>query len=132
MKFFGFPKHQRLSSKKCIENLFSSGKNHFSYPLKAIYIITDFQTNEANMEAVFVVPKKKFKKAVVRNSIRRKMREAFRLNKNELIEVCKTKSKQISIAFIFSATEAKSFNQIQLATQNIFKEISKEIQGSSK
>ncbi len=132
MKFFGFPKHQRLVSKKCIENLFSSGINHFSFPLKSLYIISDCQTNEANMQAVFIVPKKKFKKAIMRNSIRRKMREAFRLNKNELIEICKSNGKQISIAFVFSSNEVKSFNLIQLATQNILKEISNKIQGSNK
>lgn len=81
MPDFSFKKEERLRSKKTISFLFQSGKSVKSYPVKIIYFQADQSQYPASV--AIVVPKKLFKKAVDRNKIKRKIREAYRLNKAE-------------------------------------------------
>jgi len=115
MKPLGFPKSERLCSKKSIDKIFAQGQSVFSYPIKASFTVEPLELNEPTTQALFVVPKKKFKRAVHRNAIRRRVREAYRLNKSILHDWCTQNQRQIKVAFIYVASEKLSFEQIQTA-----------------
>ncbi|MGK7391807.1 MAG: ribonuclease P protein component [Candidatus Cyclobacteriaceae bacterium M2_1C_046] len=72
-----FTKAERLKSQKIIKELFLKGSSFYSYPIKIFYL----PSPEEQTQVMFAVPKKKIKKAVDRNRIKRRMREAYRLNK---------------------------------------------------
>ena len=91
----GFPKEEKLKSKKCIEQLFSAGNAVSKFPLKLIYVATDLP-NDVPIQAGVSVTKRRFKKAVTRNRIKRLMREAYRLHKNDVFNTIST-----SYAFMF-------------------------------
>ncbi|MFD2587423.1 ribonuclease P protein component [Croceitalea marina] len=76
-----FSKKEKLKSKKLIEQLFVEGKSINNFPLKLIYLKTDFEDN-SHIKTGVIAPKKSFKKAVQRNRIKRLLREAYRLNKH--------------------------------------------------
>ena len=75
-----FPKSEKLKGKKVIEQLFTQGRNLGGFPLKLIYLKTDFGDNVPVKVAV-VAPKKRFRTAVARNRIKRILREGYRHNK---------------------------------------------------
>ena len=73
---FPFPKEQRLKQREVIADLSAKGKVLFKYPIKAYYL-----PREGGLPRYAVaVPKKEFKRAVKRNLLKRRMREALRLN----------------------------------------------------
>lgn len=83
----------RLKSRKTIELLFSEGKSFSIFPFRILYCLSplEFTTAENNIAANneklqvgVTVSSRNFKKAVDRNRIKRLMREAWRLQKNEL------------------------------------------------
>ena len=81
---FQFPKREKLAGKKNIEELFKNSSSFYLHPLILKY------REEPNPDihfsrALFSVPKKKFKKAVDRNLIKRRLREAYRLQKFEIL-----------------------------------------------
>ena len=79
-------KQARLKSRKVIDCLFKDGKSFTVFPFRVIYQFTKLPvTPDAfQLQAGFSVSKRHFKKAVDRNRIKRLMREAYRLQKNEL------------------------------------------------
>lgn len=101
-----FKKDERLCSVKVIDDLFdrknSANGGVFAYPLRVVFQSylesKSSETSSINLpkvtQVLFSVPKRQFKHAVDRNLIRRRMKEAYRLNKNLL-------SGTFSIAFIY-------------------------------
>jgi len=79
---YTFRKEERLCSRKHLDLLFKNGSSFLLYPFRVSYIFIDSPT-EFLAQVVINVPKKRFKKAVDRNLLKRRIREAYRLNKQQ-------------------------------------------------
>jgi ribonuclease P protein component len=108
---FSFPKSERLTSEKVLATLFKKGKAEFLYPFRLVFI-TD-ETHEGLPQVVFSVPKKQFKRAVDRNLLRRRMREAYRLHKAEFLTPSPGKKFPAFLGFVYIAKEKVSFEVIE-------------------
>jgi len=111
---FTFKKGERLCSKKQIEKLFSEGVSFLAYPLKVVYVPTDF-SGSFPARVAFAVPAKKFRKATERNLIKRRMREAYRLNKY-LLHSTGLHSSRV-VMFIYIGKEMLDFHSIEKAVK---------------
>lgn len=91
------PKSARIHHRSLQERLFSEGSKLHEFPLKLIWNILSQDELSANfrnnipdligpVQVLVSVPKKKRRKAVDRVLMRRRIREAFRLNRSELVE----------------------------------------------
>ena len=121
MHQFTFKKEERLCSKIVLDKLFTDGKSVFSYPFKFVFIPVDDAT-QTPIQIVFSVPKRNFKRAVHRNQIKRRMREAFRLNKLAFYEnIADTK---IALMVIYTEKEILNFKLIQSGLIKGFRKIS--------
>lgn len=110
---YTFPKSEKLYSDKLIEKVFSSGRSFISYPIRVVFFSEDKQDEtETNTSILVSVSKKKFKLAVKRNLLKRRIREAYRINK----QLFKT-NKQLHIAFIYLSNDVISFSEIEIAMQ---------------
>ncbi len=95
-------KSERLDSKKAIEMLFGGRNNSFpAFPIRVVYMEIDSSMSKDTASILISVPKKKFKRAVKRNLVKRQIREAYRKNKHILINKLKDNDKQLIIAFIW-------------------------------
>ena len=75
-----FNKEERLCSRKYLNLLFKNGSSFLLYPFRVSYLTVD---NKAAfpVQVVINVPKKRYKHAVDRNLLKRRIREAYRLQK---------------------------------------------------
>lgn len=107
-----YTKQEKLKSKKAIEQLFKSGKTIKAYPLKAIYIPKDVIDN-INLNVGVSVSKRNVKLAVNRNLIKRRMREAYRLNNKVLKQVLNENNKGFDIMFVCHSSQILSYQEIE-------------------
>lgn len=106
-------KSERLNSKIVIEKMFAGGNSRsFSvFPLRVVYMPVDSQ--EAPASILVSVPKKRFKRAVKRNRVKRQIREAYRKNKGELKQLLTVNEKRLAIAFIYLSDRLASSIEIE-------------------
>ena len=97
---FKLNKEEKLRSRTSVERLFSEGKSIMAFPLRAVYRLRE--PGEASAQFLITIPKKRIRKAVMRVTLRRRTREAYRLNRRELLlEPLAESGYGVDIAFIY-------------------------------
>ena len=119
---YTFKKEERLCNKKLIDGLFHNGSSFLCYPFKASWMFIE-GPQQFPVQILFSVSKKRFKHAVDRNLIKRRSREAYRLNKQQyLYDALISTDKKIilSLAYIGKEIAASDFiekRMLKLLTQ---------------
>ena len=114
---FTFPKQERLSWKRHIDLLFANGRSFVAFPLRVIYLPVEEDALSARASVLISVPKKKFKRAVKRNLIKRRMREAYRIHKHELFDALANNRQRMLVAFLYLDKEILPFSEIEKVMQ---------------
>ena len=117
------PKSERLSSLTAVRRLFTDGASGFVYPFR--YMVLKSESTTPSVEVLFSVPKRNHKRANKRNTLKRRMREAYRLGRETMCERLCQSGKHLQIAFIYSTKESHSYKTISNAVQRILEQVSK-------
>ncbi|MCF6214377.1 MAG: ribonuclease P protein component [Flavobacteriaceae bacterium] len=123
MMDFTFNKPEKLKHKKHIEQLFKEGKSLTLFPLRMVYLHANHSGNQI-LQVGFSVPKRKFKHAVDRNLLKRRMREAYRLNKETIYKVISDKH---LLMFIYLDKEIQPSSNIHLKMGQLIQKFIKTI-----
>ena len=97
-------KSERLDRKKVIEKMFAGGSRSFSvFPLRVVYLpVEELDVPDSILVSV---SKRRFKRAVKRNRVKRQIREAYRLNKHLLSDALSGSQTRLAVAFIYLSDE---------------------------
>jgi ribonuclease P protein component len=107
---YTFRKDEKLKSRKVIEQLFKEGSPFSNFPFRILWKFND--AAKAPLQTGFAVSSKHFKKAVDRNRVKRLMREAYRLQKNELQSLLTQQQKQLAVFIIYVGNELPDYDLI--------------------
>ena len=103
-KAASFTKGEKLCGVKAISELFSVGRPLNLPPLRIIYRVMPEDPSLETVRVLISVPKRYFRKAVDRNLIKRRIREAYRQNKTVLISSLSGSGKRCDLAIIWNDT----------------------------
>lgn len=112
MKTESFSSSLRLKKKEQIAKLFSSRRSKGKAPLR---LLIHSSEGEGELKVLVAVPKRKLKKAVERNKMKRLIREAFRKNKGHLEELILRSSHNFSLGILFNSNKLESYSRIEEA-----------------
>lgn len=111
-----FRKAERLNKKKLIDRLFQEGKSLYVNPIKC-YSIEIQEKSSSRIQILIAVPKRNIKRAVDRNLIKRRIREAYRLNKHSLIRKLDENDTNLLLAFVYTDRSLKDYKTIENAVK---------------
>lgn len=119
-----FKKEERLCSFREINALLKEGKRFNCDSFKVIYkycMEENGTGNEPGIRKILIsVPKKLFKRAVDRNLLKRRIREAYRKNKDIL-----DRTGQLSFMVIYNSREVESYGAVESQIKKILQKMAK-------
>lgn len=121
-----FKAYERLKREQHIDTLFRNGKAFSVLSLRLIYNIIPRPAGERSpVQVGFSVPKKKFRKAVHRNRVKRLLREAWRLNKQTLYTSI-PEDKQLHLFIIYTDLALPEYEKAKNAVETAIERLKKE------
>ena len=124
---FSYNKFEKLKSRKQIELLFAQGKSISSFPVKVFYIPVEY-TPEHPVQVGVGVSARNFKKAVDRNTIKRRMREAYRLHKLPLHEHLMVAQKSVAVFILWIDKQLPTTEALQDLMPAVLEKLIKQLE----
>lgn len=114
------PKSSKLCSLTAIERLFDrdAAAGTVAYPLRAVWRADSARQAGDAMQFMITIPKKKLRHAVDRVTMRRRVREAYRLARRPHLEAMAPEAR-LDIAFIYLADTLLPYRDIERAVRRI-------------
>ena len=123
---YTFKKEERLCNKKLIDGLYHNGSSFLCYPYKVSWLIAESGNSPA--QVVFGVAKKRYKTAVDRNLIKRRMREAYRLLKQQfLYDQLHAANKKLLLSISYIGTEIADYALMEKKMLKLFIQLCEQV-----
>jgi ribonuclease P protein component len=126
-----FKKTERLHKKKEVAFLFENGKSIHADTIKLIYAVYNGSTEYEIAKGLFVVPKRLFKKSPDRNTLKRRMREAFRLLKEDFKSSIQLQEHEsLLLGFLYKSKASKSYQILEIEMRFLLQKLGARINPS--
>ena len=119
MKLYPLDKRHKLCRQKDIESLFAnkSPNARIAFPIRAVWNVNEKRLpDEVKVKILVSIPKKRLRRAVDRVTMRRRIREAYRLLRPE---VEPENASGLDLAFVYVADKPVEFAQVSRAMRKI-------------
>lgn len=128
-----FPKKEHLCGKLMVDALYEKGEAFFVYPFRVIYrLVPQEKEEDVAVLCMVGVSKRKLKRAVHRNYVKRQTREAYRKNKHDLWDVVQGRGEQLHISFNFIGDKCEKTTLIERQMKKSLKKLLEIIQADGK
>lgn len=123
MREHGFPLKEHLKSKSIIDKLYATGASVTAFPLRAVFMELPAESPHTTASILISVAKRRFRHATDRNLVKRRIREAYRLNKQPFIGTLNEENKKIAVAIIYIDTKHNSTEFLKRKMQKLLASI---------
>jgi len=125
---YTFKKEERLCNKRLIDELFHNGSSFLCYPFKASWLLVDAATQSTPAQVLISVSKRRYKHAVDRNLVKRRIREAYRLQKQQhLYNLLTGADKKIVFSLSYIGKQIEPYELMEKKMLKLLKQLSGEV-----
>ena len=124
MKQFGLDKSHKLCAKVAVDRLFAdrqAARGALSFPVRAVWAENPGRVRGASVQFMITIPKKRIRHAVDRVTMRRRIREAYRLLRPSMVP--DTTPMPVDIAFLYIADRLTDYHRIESAMRRLLVKI---------
>lgn len=123
MNDYRLPKGTKLCSQTAIDRLFAKRDTDsaLAYPLRAVWGDDTRRYRGDAVQFVISVPKKRMRHAIDRVAMRRRIREAYRLNRQKYYP--EELDAPVDILFVYVGNQAEPYQRIETAMRRLLKKI---------
>jgi len=121
-KRFGLPATERLKSRKQIDDLFAARKGFAVFPIRVMYRFFP-DAEQPGLQIGVSASKRSFKKAVDRNRVKRLLREAYRLQKEDVQQQLQAAGRRGIVFFLYTDKTIASFDVVKAAMAKCLKKL---------
>lgn len=127
-----FPKSERLTNKRAFAHIFKHGSSVRVGVLSCFYA-TDIPPDwtDGAIKVAFSVPKRKHKRAVQRNLLKRRLREAYRQHRDLLTSELNQRQQTMVMIVVYQADTALPFSRISTAMEKAFRKLARRLSSES-
>ena len=118
-----FRKEERLKSNLAVQNLIKQGQSLSSFPFKIYWKSVEDPGQKFPARVAISVPKKKFRRAVDRNLMKRRIREAYRKNKHPLYDFLIKSDLKVIIVVLFLTDEFISYGRVESLLKSLLSKL---------
>lgn len=128
-----FGKEHRLSSRTLINRLFAEGHSFFAYPFRCVWMVGELtslrkaEQEQVQVQVLVSVSKRNHKKAVARNLLKRRAKEAYRLNRHLLSDIPLKENERLIFALIYTSKDILEYSTIAHGVLKSISEIQKRL-----
>lgn len=142
-KLFTYQKIDKLKSRKQTQHLFAKGQSMNAFPIKLIYTVEMAETLSElvpnppfNMDEIKLkgqlqtgvgAPSRTFRKAVMRNRVKRLLREGYRLEKPTFLSSASLQGKRVNLFFLYTDATVLSQQEIQEKIKQLLNRLSEKL-----
>ncbi len=113
-------KSEKLCSKTGIDALFAfRGKGAIAFPVRMVWREAPERTRGSRVQFLISIPKKRLRHAVDRVAMRRRIREAYRLNRDLIPD----SASPIDVAFIYVSQDLQPYRRVESAIRRLLPQL---------
>lgn len=141
---YSFPKDERLHHRSLVEGLYRLGHSFYEFPFRITWrilsdedLLKNFRNNPPDgigkVQVMVAVPKKKRKRAVDRVLLRRRIKEAYRLQKQGLTEMAETSPfiRTLSIGIVYLHDRNLNYSIIEEKMAAVLEKLKKKLENKT-
>ncbi|MGL5682116.1 MAG: ribonuclease P protein component [Marinifilaceae bacterium] len=122
---YTFSKDERLCSRTALEQLMRDGQSFVAYPFRIVYSVHN-EKAEAPAQLAISVGKKRFKRAVKRNAVKRMVREVYRMRKHKLYNAI-GEERNMQMLLIYLDSQLPDYDKLGYAMDKLIEKIAKRL-----
>lgn len=142
-KIYSYKKEDKLKSRKQTQFLFAKGQSMNAFPIKLIYTIENLEQLSGNLPSPFLnlttikeqgqlqtgvgAPSRTFRKAVMRNKVKRLLREGYRLEKPTFLSGNHLQGFRVNLFFLYTDSNVLTQKEIQEKIKQLLARLSEKL-----